>query len=136
MSTAIAQGKEKAFVFGGNATFTLQSGITGKHYTYKVKKAKDRNGLYFASLMTGRDNVSDYTYMGILTTDGLILTNASKCTKKSIPVVALDFFMRHIEKVPKNLGVFHEGRCCCCGRKLTTPSSILKGIGPECEKYF
>lgn len=28
--------------------------------------------------------------------------------------------------------VWHAGSCCRCGRKLTVPSSIESGIGPEC----
>lgn len=28
--------------------------------------------------------------------------------------------------------VWHEGKCCKCGRKLTVPASIASGIGPEC----
>lgn len=28
--------------------------------------------------------------------------------------------------------VWHEGKCCRCGRKLTVPESIESGIGPEC----
>lgn len=28
------------------------------------------------------------------------------------------------------------GRCCCCGRALTDPASIEKGIGPICEARF
>ncbi len=27
-----------------------------------------------------------------------------------------------------------EGRCCCCGADLTDPTSIARGIGPECVK--
>ena len=37
-------------------------------------------------------------------------------------------------RIPEHLEIFHEGRCCACGRKLTTPESILSGIGPECAK--
>jgi len=25
------------------------------------------------------------------------------------------------------------GRCCCCGRELTDPVSVERGIGPICE---
>ena len=32
----------------------------------------------------------------------------------------------------KSLEIWHEGRCGRCGRKLTVPSSIESGIGPEC----
>ena len=28
--------------------------------------------------------------------------------------------------------VHHEGKCGCCGRSLTVPESIKRGIGPEC----
>jgi len=31
-----------------------------------------------------------------------------------------------------NLEIWHEGRCGCCGRKLTVPESIDRGIGPVC----
>lgn len=134
MATALVQGKEKDFVFAGKAVFTLESKVTGKHYTFKVTKAKDRNGLYFASLLTGRDNEQDFTYLGLLTISGLIRTEASRLKAGSTPVLALNYFMKHINNVPKELGVYHEGRCCCCGRPLTTPESIEKGIGPECKK--
>jgi len=32
--------------------------------------------------------------------------------------------------------IFHEGKCCRCGRRLTTPTSVQNGIGPECIKHF
>lgn len=28
------------------------------------------------------------------------------------------------------------GICCCCGRDLTDPKSVAKGIGPVCEKNY
>jgi hypothetical protein len=28
------------------------------------------------------------------------------------------------------------GVCCCCGRELTDPKSVAKGIGPVCEKSY
>ena len=46
---------------------------------------------------------------------------------------AIRFLFNHIDDVPDNLRVYHEGKCCRCGRTLTTPESIKKGIGPECE---
>jgi hypothetical protein len=30
--------------------------------------------------------------------------------------------------------VWHEGRCCRCGRTLTVPTSVESGWGPECLK--
>jgi hypothetical protein len=31
-------------------------------------------------------------------------------------------------------GIFHEGRCCCCGLPLTHPESVYTGLGPVCLK--
>jgi hypothetical protein len=31
-----------------------------------------------------------------------------------------------------DLEVWHEGRCGACGRRLTVPESIERGLGPEC----
>src|ERR1019366_4832357 len=38
--------------------------------------------------------------------------------------------------LPANLEVWHEGKCGRCGRKLTVPESIERGIGPECERLM
>ena len=32
--------KVKDFVLGGNALITIESGITGKHFTYKIQQSK------------------------------------------------------------------------------------------------
>ena len=134
MEQEITKGTEKQFVFGGNSIFTLQSNKTGNRFTYKVTKAKNRKGLYFAKVLKGTDNDNDYAYLGILTTKGLILTQASKVKKDSTCVKALDFFMERIENIPSSITVYHAGKCCCCGRTLTTPESIKNGYGPECAK--
>ena len=34
--------------------------------------------------------------------------------------------------LPVKLEIWHEGRCARCNRKLTVPSSIESGFGPEC----
>lgn len=134
MSQIIQKGTEESFVFGGNSIFTLESGQTGNRFTYRVRKAKDRKGLYFVSVLKGRDNDNDYVYVGILTRAGVKLTKASKHRKDSLCVKALDFFMKHLQNIPDALHVYHEERCCCCGRRLTTPESIKSGIGPECAR--
>lgn len=124
----------RKFIMAGNATITLLSQKTGVHYTYKIRKAKNGD-IYFVSLLTGQNNDEDYTYVGILNQDCEFHTTAkSKLTKASTPIRALDFFVKKIDQLPKELRVFHEGKCCCCGRTLTTPESIKAGIGPECAK--
>ena len=38
--------------------------------------------------------------------------------------------------VDKGFNLHHEGRCCRCGRVLSTPESCDRGIGPECWKHL
>ena len=44
---------------------TVTSKATGKHFTYKIKMAKDK-GCLFVSVLTGPNNTSDYSYLGCI----------------------------------------------------------------------
>ncbi len=91
---------------------------------------------FFVALLTGPENTHDYTYVGVLdeTTGGVRLTRASKFTCDSVPVRAFDYVMKRVFRgeMPSDADVMHEGRCGVCGRALTVPESIERGIGPEC----
>ena len=134
------------FIFAGRATVTLVSGRTGKRYTYKVTKAKDSETMFFVSTMTGPDNSADFEYLGFikrpyerspvrLRGQSLLLAG-----KKGNPTdVRFKGFAYVLDAaywgdMPGDAIVYHEGKCCRCGRKLTTPESISSGIGPECAK--
>lgn len=124
------------FLFAGNATFTVTSLKTGVRYTYKVRKAEDKP-VYFVMLLTGSDNESDFSYLGMLGEDrSFRLTKASKLGAHSKPVVAFDYTLRHLTAGGTVPGVelHHAGRCGRCGRKLTVPSSVESGMGPECAQ--
>lgn len=137
MDYSINKGTELDFVFGGNAIFTLRSKQTGRRYTYKVTKAKNKDYYIAKVFYGGDDNQKDYKFIGILTKDGL--TNVpTKVTQSSYYILALNYFIDRAYKnnIPKNLEVYHAGRCCHCGRLLTTPESIERGVGPKCEKFI
>jgi hypothetical protein len=130
----------KQFITGGNATFTVQS-KTGEYRTFKVRQPRPEMP-YFVSLLTGPCNESAYTYMGILTPDKpemVRLTAKSKVTEDSLAVKIVRWALRQVwdgKTLPEGYQIRHEGKCGCCGRKLTTPESLDRGIGPECAKRF
>lgn len=138
LSTAEAM---RAFVLGGKAIFTLAGQST--RYTYRVNRSDPKPGsrytseAYFVSLLTGPDNLQDYTYLGMLIpATGIVgLTRASKYTADSTPVQAINWAFRHIwagRTLPAPATFYHVGRCGRCGRALTVPSSVESGFGPEC----
>lgn len=129
----------KRFVTAGNAIFTLQSRKTGSRYTYRARAGKsdgDHPAPTFLQLLTGPDNTSDYTYLGVINNTGTFhLTRNSKLTMEAPSVRAAKFFCDIVlvgGKLPEALEVRHEGRCCRCNRLLTVPESVDRGIGPEC----
>lgn len=121
-----------AYIFAGNATVTVVSKKTQARYTYRVRKA-DNGEIFFASLLAGPNNEEDYIYLGLASERGVRLTGKSRMTQDSLPVKALDWALRN--PAHPDLEIHHEGRCGRCGRKLTVPTSIQSGLGPECAKY-
>ena len=141
------------FVTGGDAIFTVevppafQATLNSKpHYTFRVRRSKPTpqfpTPALFVSLLAGPDNTRDYQYLGMLndTTGEARVTGKSKFTPDSVPVRLLN---RVLAKVWANdhaafqahgFQLHHEGKCGCCKRRLTTPESIERGIGPECWK--
>lgn len=133
----------KDFVLAGKAIFTIDNG-KGTHYTYKVTH-KEATGQYneswFVSLLTGPDNTSNYTYLGMLNpfNGAVSLTRKSKFDDLTLPVRVIRWALNIIwssKELPTGYNIRHEGRCGRCGRVLTVPESIDTGIGPECAKLM
>jgi hypothetical protein len=136
----------KKFMLAGKAIWTLgvpetfQKEMDCKsHYTFKIAKKKDAD-IWFVNLLTGPDNMSNYTYIGMVNsaTGEVNLTRNSKMTKDSICYRLLNRVMSRVwaeegEKIVEaGFTLQHEGKCGRCGRRLTTPESIASGFGPEC----
>lgn len=132
----------KRFALAGKATLTFESHKSGDHFTYQINKADDAsNLLYFVGLLTGPNNETDFTYIGILSDRNgyaLKLTKKSKLPATAKPVAAFNWVWNDVlaNREPRCVTVHHEGSCGRCGRTLTTPESIDRGIGPECAKVM
>jgi hypothetical protein len=132
----------KTFILAGKATFTIETPDNG-HRTYKVEHvpANDRwPESYFVKLLTGSDNESDYTYLGKLDmhTGQVATTKKSQQYENTFPLNLLNRVLArvwsddHAAYEQHGYKTHHEGRCGRCARKLTVPSSVESGFGPEC----
>lgn len=130
------------YMLAGNATFTIRSKVTDTRYTYKVRGADNKNGLWYVSLLHGPDNGNDFAYMGVLDEKPLGKapafrhTSKSRFTSSAPSSIAFAWLYDKVCKdlLPSSVAVYHEGRCGRCGRKLTVPESVERGIGPECAE--
>jgi hypothetical protein len=128
------------FLRAGRAIITLQSAITGNHYTYRIRKADGERPCWFVSLLTGPENETSYTYIGIITHDAedFKLTAKSRLPQEALPVAGFAFMWRWVktDHLPPKMTIRHNGHCGRCGRTLTVPASIDSGIGPECARQL
>jgi hypothetical protein len=125
------------FILAGNATVTLVSGKTGTRFTYRVRSPEKIENLHFVSVLTGSSNENDYSYLGtIFSAKEFAHGKKSKIGKDATSARAWAWAWNYLSKgqLPPNCEVWHDGRCGRCGRKLTTPESVAKGLGPECSK--
>lgn len=128
-----------AFILAGKAVFTVVSTATGARYTFRVKAAEVKPGqksasFWFVNLLTGPDNTSSYTYLGVIGSDKKFkLTAKSKMAEDSAPVKAFRFVLAGLlTNTLHGVEFWHAGHCGRCGKQLTVPSSVACGFGPEC----
>lgn len=126
------------FIEGGNSIVTLRSTKTGVRYTFRIRRSDDGK-LFFVSFLTGSNNESDYSYVGIIRDEertDLRLTAKSKLTADSLPVRGFRYTLGALIHglLPPGVEIWHEGRCGRCGRTLTVPESLASGFGPECAQ--
>ena len=134
-----------------NGTFTLIWPDGQRHKTFKIKtQAADSRfmpGKRVISLMTGRDNNSDYTSFGLVDNLGIKIWQTISTGTSKVAFVYNDGKLPIWTKVLWDLALNGENsrfyatgmrleaaeRCIVCNRKLTNPLSIATKIGPECS---
>jgi len=121
------------FILAGDSYMTFRNNKTGNRYTYHVKKSKEHD-MHFVSVMYGKDNNSQYLYVGIIASNLFRLTKGSKMDESDVRFKVFAYVFKRLLRgsLPLNIEIWHEGKCGRCGRKLTVPESIETGIGPEC----
>lgn len=131
------------YMLAGKATVTVANTATGNRFTYRIARCTDKPGkpapaepLYFVSLLTGSDNEGDYRYLGIIRGTAAFALTAKSCAgPDALSVKAFAYVHGRLtvgQPLAATVEVWHEGRCGRCGRLLTVPESIERGIGPEC----
>lgn len=137
-STVTSHQIGRDFILAGNATFTIIGKVS--RFTFKVTQADAIDGRpapHFVGLLTGSNNETDYSYIGIIRhgSNQVTRTAKSRITADAPAFVAVNWVLPILfagRQLPAPAAVVHEGRCGRCGRKLTVPESVVSGFGPEC----
>ena len=125
------------YLSGGEGIVTLLS-PTGVHRVYAFNKprcaSKFPKDVLFVYVQVSSGL---WIYVGMwIQHKGFYLTRASNYFADSPIVKGIEYIIKmatgKITRTPMKL--FHCGVCSICGRKLTSPKSIARGMGPECRK--
>lgn len=144
---------------GRKIRFTLHNTRTDKHLTYQVETARGpvaagEGRRRFVSVLTGPDNEGSYAYLGTifdrvegkswkaykghrerLTRWHYYLGKKSSIGAEAVSARAWLWLWCSLivgKVFPEGVQFWHEGRCGRCGRTLTDPESISRGLGPIC----
>jgi hypothetical protein len=118
------------YILGGNATFTLVSRKTGERLTFRVRHWEDQR---FTVFLRGHGE-RNWNYLGMINRERMFYTTKkSRFPATSPEVLGFSWLWRNADTL-KQAEFLPSGKCCCCGRQLTTPYSIAKGLGPDCEQ--
>jgi hypothetical protein len=134
----------REFTLAGNAHLTIVSAKTGTRFTYQIRSTppnadgKESPVSHFVALLTEPDNTHGYKYIGhVFRFSDYTHGKKSNIAWDAPGARAFRWFWDQVVvqgKTPAEaeLECWHEGRCAACGRRLTVPESIERGIGPEC----
>lgn len=130
------------FMLAGKSEFILHSSKTGEYFEYYLTKKASMNNenefIYFLNTKLSGKKV----YAGVLWYDNKVgefkfsKGQKGEVDNNHLNIRSLLFVLNKLNSggVPQYCTVYHTGTCGRCGRKLTTPESILTGLGPECSK--
>lgn len=115
------------FMLGGNSEFTI-SQEPNIQYKYKIKMNEERTlaFVYMQGKYQGYIRKQDGKYVFYIGNKG----NRSFNTQA---INGLLWVLNKGDNLPKEVKVYHHGKCSVCGRKLTDSESIKRGIGPTCR---
>jgi Family of unknown function (DUF6011) len=121
------------YIIAGHSKVTLQSRRTTLHYTYEVVAPDDTTKTRFVRLLANGDQ---FLYLGMIRGNRFALTKKSLFDWSAPSVRGFNYAWGNLiadpPRIPPDLRIMHSGSCGRCGRELTNPESIERGIGPDC----
>lgn len=130
------------FLLGGRCACVIMNENTGNRFEYYINKPKNENPkfnkdgfkTYFISIRIGK-SLEYAGHMSVNIEEGKMKYFQGRkgaVSGDNQAVKALMYVMTHTNCMPECVKVMHLGKCGRCGRKLTDPESIQRGLGPTC----
>lgn len=126
-----------------NGTYTIVLNEAGDYRTLRLVDAPEqynmRKGTQIAQYLSGPDNESSYTGFAFVTGTKVNLWKKFDARKSADMIKALNVLLNADRAQQMTLGeayAIESGNCFVCGRKLTVPTSLHRGMGPKCAAGY
>ena len=125
-------------IFTHNGTITMENPETGNHRTIRIKTQKEDSrfaaGERIVSLLNGCDNEQDYVQFAFIKADGrVIVWKRYRGIDGPSQYERLATMISDPERFEaRGVNYMFSTTCRRCNRKLTTPKSLVLGMGPKC----
>jgi Family of unknown function (DUF6011) len=120
-----------------NGTYTVVlDAASGDYVTIRIATEKWCDGKVVASYLAGSDNESSYKGFAFVNENGINVWKRFAGNERL--AAALEFLTGNLTEAHEKFLEMAEayamesGKCMRCGRKLTVPTSLHRGLGPEC----
>lgn len=123
-------------------SFTLFNSDRNTHLTFKARRPKGWTveSPVLIDLMVGKDNSSDFGFIGSVNTRGFYKPSEKSkvdADRKAVADRTLVWLLTKLNngvELPEALEIKGASKCCRCSRKLTNPDSVDDGMGPVCRR--
>lgn len=139
-SAQITKGRDRyEYMLAGKAKVTIVSKRSGARFTYEIVHARGNataSSVHFVRVLVGPDNSRDFQFLGTIFNAHEYRHGVRSLISPDAPSAkAFAWTWRNLDS--QEIEVWHSGTCSRCGRELTDPDSIARGLGPVCaEKTF
>lgn len=122
-----------------HGTYTVEF-QNGDRRTIRFRKPHPKANFAIVEYLYGPDNENDFKLLGREASDGISIAPAFKARdgwKHDYLVSAVTVLLGANEELLAEMGFRYalaSGNCYRCGRKLTVPASIHRGLGPKCAR--
>ena len=128
-----------------NGVYTVENLHTGTHCTFKIKSKPLDADTYPGSRqvfgLIGPNNEwdsEDWLYIGHISENHKFVffrkVKDNKWNLKGTFFIDLLNLRAINNRLPGGVAIYEAGRCLCCNRELTRPSSILANYGEKCAR--
>lgn len=131
----------KNYCMGGNAIVTLIS-PSGEHHSYYIRAPWKEDKGDFASdirFVYHKEKHNRWKYVGEIFNDGTRFkrTKSSCYWEENKVFKGAAYIVKMMNRdFPTSMVLKHGGCCSRCGRELTDPVSIERGLGPKCHRIL